>query len=166
MGDYSKAEPLLREALEVRRKVLGPEHPDTAQSLNNLAALYWTMSDYRKAEPLFKETLAILHKVLGPKDPDTASSLNNLAEPERKRSGGLSQGGRGRRTRSCLHLTFGTLALTVIPFLDLGHLVLLVDLLLFGIPLLLTEVLVIVRELIHGSPEEAHQSRAHGIEPL
>ena len=40
MGDYAKAEPLYEEALEIRRKVLGREHPDTAISLNNLASLY------------------------------------------------------------------------------------------------------------------------------
>ena len=40
MGEYAKAEPLFQEALQIRQKVLGPEHPDTAQSLNNLAGLY------------------------------------------------------------------------------------------------------------------------------
>jgi Tetratricopeptide repeat len=39
MGDYAKAEPLYLEALPIRLKVLGLEHPDTAVSLNNLAAL-------------------------------------------------------------------------------------------------------------------------------
>ena len=42
----------------------------------------------------------------------------------------------------------------------------LVDLLLLGIPLFLTKVLVIVRELVHRSPEKADQSGSHGIEPL
>ena len=36
-GDSAAAEPLHRRALEVRERVLGPEHPDTLQSLNNLA---------------------------------------------------------------------------------------------------------------------------------
>ena len=40
MGDYAKAEPLYRRALAIREKALGPEHPDTATSLNNLAGLY------------------------------------------------------------------------------------------------------------------------------
>ena len=38
-GNYASAEPLFRRALEIREKTLGPEHPDTAASLNNLAAL-------------------------------------------------------------------------------------------------------------------------------
>src|SRR5206468_2607829 len=37
LGLYAEAEPHLREALETRRKLLGPEHPDVARSLNNLA---------------------------------------------------------------------------------------------------------------------------------
>ena len=79
MGEYAKAEPLYQEALRIRQKVLGPEHPDTATSLNNLAALYRDMGEYAKAEPLFQEALRIWQKVLGPEHPDTAPSLNNLA---------------------------------------------------------------------------------------
>jgi len=40
MGEYAKAEPLYQEALRIRQKVLGSEHPDTAESLNALATLY------------------------------------------------------------------------------------------------------------------------------
>ena len=79
MGEYAKAEPLFQEALRIRQKVLGPEHPDTAQSLNNLAELYQDMGEYAKAEPLYQEALRIRQKVLGPEHPDTAISLNNLA---------------------------------------------------------------------------------------
>ena len=52
VGDYAKAEPLLKEALEIYRKVLGPEHPDVAVSVNNLAFLYQQIGEYAKAEPL------------------------------------------------------------------------------------------------------------------
>jgi CHAT domain-containing protein len=79
MGEYAKAEPLYLEALQIRQKVLGLEHPDTANSLNNLGALYWAMGEYAKAEPLYLEALRIQQKVLGPEHPDTARSLNNLA---------------------------------------------------------------------------------------
>jgi len=37
---YAKAEPLYNRALAIREKALGPEHPDVATSLNNLAMLY------------------------------------------------------------------------------------------------------------------------------
>ena len=79
MGEYAKAESLYQEALRIRQKVLGPEHPDTATSLQNLAGLYETVGDYAKAEPLLLEALRIQQKVLGPEHPDTASSLDSLA---------------------------------------------------------------------------------------
>jgi tetratricopeptide (TPR) repeat protein len=78
MGDYAKAEPLFQEALRIRRRVLGAEHPRTAASLSNLAELYQVVGDYVKAEPLLEEALRIRQKALGAEHPDTASSLNNL----------------------------------------------------------------------------------------
>ena len=39
-GKYVDAEPLFRRALAIREKALGENHPDVAQSLNNLAVLY------------------------------------------------------------------------------------------------------------------------------
>ena len=38
-GNYADAEPLYRRSLAINEKVLGPEHPDVAQSLENYAAL-------------------------------------------------------------------------------------------------------------------------------
>jgi hypothetical protein len=52
MGEYPKAEPLDQQALRIRQKVLGPEHPDTATSLNNLAALYHEMASTPKLNRL------------------------------------------------------------------------------------------------------------------
>jgi hypothetical protein len=40
MGDYANAESFYKRSLAIREKALGPEHPDTATSLHNLAALY------------------------------------------------------------------------------------------------------------------------------
>jgi Tfp pilus assembly protein PilF len=59
--------------------VLGPNHPDTAESLNNLGGLLRVQSEYATARPLYERALAIREQVLGPDHPDTASSLNNLA---------------------------------------------------------------------------------------
>ncbi|MCS6938606.1 MAG: tetratricopeptide repeat protein, partial [Roseiflexus sp.] len=39
VGDYAAARPLYERALAIRDQALGPAHPDTAASLNNLAAL-------------------------------------------------------------------------------------------------------------------------------
>jgi len=76
---YSQAEPLLRDALAIREKSLGPEHPDTATSLNHLAGLLMGRGNLAEARPLCERALAIQEKALGPEHPDTAQSLHNLA---------------------------------------------------------------------------------------
>src|SRR5262249_21409741 len=65
--------------LEINEQALGPKHPDTAISLNNLALLHSATGAYAKAEPFYQRALAIEEKALGPEHPDTATSLNNLA---------------------------------------------------------------------------------------
>jgi tetratricopeptide (TPR) repeat protein len=76
---YSEAAPLLRDALAIREKTLGPEHSYTATSLNNLALLVQRQGDLAGARPLFERALTIREKTLGPEHPDTANSLNNVA---------------------------------------------------------------------------------------
>ncbi len=66
-------------ALSIREKQLGPDHPDTGTSLNNLAGLYRSMGRYEAAESFFLRALAIISKQLGPDHLTTGSSLNNLA---------------------------------------------------------------------------------------
>jgi tetratricopeptide (TPR) repeat protein len=51
-AQYAEAEPLYRRALSIREKVLGPEHPDTATILDNLAELYRQQGRYAEAENL------------------------------------------------------------------------------------------------------------------
>src|SRR3984893_8260093 len=78
-GRYAEAEPLYKRSLAIREKALGPDHPDVAASLNNLALLYDQQGRHVDAEPLYKKALAIWEKALGPDHPDVATSLNNLA---------------------------------------------------------------------------------------
>src|SRR5262249_45763645 len=78
-ASYSQAVQLLRDALEIREKTLGPEHSDTARSLNNLAFLLHDQGDFARARPLCERALAIREKALGPEHPDTAASLDILA---------------------------------------------------------------------------------------
>ena len=44
-GKYSEALPIASRALELREKALGPEHPNTAKSLNKLAEVYRDTGD-------------------------------------------------------------------------------------------------------------------------
>src|SRR5207244_3465687 len=76
---YREAEVKRREALAIRQKVLGEEHPHTANSYNNLAFCLDEQGKHAEALPLYQKVLAITQKVLGEQHPDTASSYNNLA---------------------------------------------------------------------------------------
>jgi len=69
---------LAERAIEIKQKLLGPDHPEVAKSLYNLAALLLQLPDYAGAKPLFERALAIREKALGPDHPDVAQSLNGL----------------------------------------------------------------------------------------
>jgi tetratricopeptide (TPR) repeat protein len=75
---YSQAAALFREALAISENTLGPEHPDTAKSLNNLALLLKGQGDYAGARPLYERAVRMTEKALGPEHLATATSLNNL----------------------------------------------------------------------------------------
>ena len=58
---------------------LGPEHPDTLTSMNNLANAYRDAGKLDLALPLYEQTLELMKAKLGPEHPHTLSSMNNLA---------------------------------------------------------------------------------------
>jgi len=78
LGLYDRAEALLRDALETRRRVLG-EHPDVALTLHTLATVRYARGDYAGAEVLFREALSMKRRLLGNDHPEVAKTLNNLA---------------------------------------------------------------------------------------
>ena len=79
LGIYPEARKQLERALDLQRRVLGPEHPDTLKSMNNLAVVYVHEGKYAQAEALDSQTLEIRRRVLGPEHPDTLMTMNNLA---------------------------------------------------------------------------------------
>lgn len=79
LAAYAQAQLLYERALAISETVHGPEHCETAMSLNNLALLIKIQGEFATARPLMERALAIREKVLGPGHPDTAASLNNLA---------------------------------------------------------------------------------------
>ncbi len=78
-GDYPAALERAREVLEDAERVLGPEHPDTLSSVNNLASLHQIQGRYGEAELLYRRALEARARVLGPEHPQTLGSVNNLA---------------------------------------------------------------------------------------
>jgi hypothetical protein len=59
--------------------VLGPEHPDTLVSMNNLALLHVYEHKYQSAEPIYIEVLELQRRVLGAEHPRRLASMNDLA---------------------------------------------------------------------------------------
>ncbi len=80
LGEYAAARPLYERALAIRERTLGPDHPDTATSLNNLAWLLYWQGEYAAARPLYERALAIRERTLGPDHPDTARIIDRLAK--------------------------------------------------------------------------------------
>ena len=78
-GKYAEAEALQRKTLEIRERVLGPEHPHTLISLNNLAFSLKSQGQYAEAEAPYRKALGTRERVLGPEHPETLVTLNNLA---------------------------------------------------------------------------------------
>ena len=73
----TQPEPLLKRSIAIGEKTLGPDHPDVAQRLNNLGALYQETGRYAEAEPLLKRSLAILEKTLPLDHPHRMSGLKS-----------------------------------------------------------------------------------------
>jgi tetratricopeptide (TPR) repeat protein len=78
-GKYKEAEQMYQQALELIGKVLGPEHPSTLNSMNNLALVLDSQGKHEEAEQMHRQTLELEEKVLGQEHPSTLSSMNNLA---------------------------------------------------------------------------------------
>ena len=76
---YAEARTLGERALAIFETHLGPDHPDTANSLNNLATVLRAQGDLATARTLLERALAIRETRLGPDHPHTAQSRWNLA---------------------------------------------------------------------------------------
>jgi eukaryotic-like serine/threonine-protein kinase len=57
-GRYAQAEALFKQTLEIQRRVLGPEHPDTLDSLSEIASMYQRQGKYAMAETYAAQSLA------------------------------------------------------------------------------------------------------------
>ncbi|MFN0058576.1 MAG: tetratricopeptide repeat protein [Planctomycetota bacterium] len=78
LGEFSRAEPLYREALAVRERGLGAEHPEVAETCNNLGAMLLHRGDFAGAEPLLRRALDIARRVTGERSLATARYTNDL----------------------------------------------------------------------------------------
>jgi len=65
--------------VETMQRVLGEEHPDTLNSMANLASTYRNQGRWKEAEELGVQVMETSKRVLGEEHPDTLTSMGNLA---------------------------------------------------------------------------------------
>ena len=78
-GFNKRAEPLLREALAIRRKVLGEEHGEIANSLTGVASVLRLNGDLAGAEAMLRDSLERNRRIRGEDHPNTGTTLHDLA---------------------------------------------------------------------------------------
>lgn len=78
LGLYAEAEPLAREALAERRRLLGDKHPDVSSALNMVGWIMHERGKSKDAEPVVLEAVELRRAGGEPYRTDLARSLNDL----------------------------------------------------------------------------------------
>lgn len=78
LGSYDRAQALLEVAYDIRTRALGPENPETINTLSGLAELAWRDSRYEEAVDLGRQLLERRRVVYGEPSPEVAGSLEDL----------------------------------------------------------------------------------------
>ena len=79
VGEYAKAESLVRRVLEAKEKSLGPQHYELVKFLTNLVVIYIAEEKYDEGIILSNRALEILNNEKGPRDAIWASAIENAA---------------------------------------------------------------------------------------
>jgi tetratricopeptide (TPR) repeat protein len=79
LGLYPEAGTQFERALELHRRVLGAQHPETLKTISRLGRTAFLRGKYPEAEALLRPNLEIQRRVLGPEHPDTLVSMTSLA---------------------------------------------------------------------------------------
>ena len=77
-GKQDQALPLLIKIVTVKKARLGPQDPDTLNSVNELGVLYWQLRQYDKSVPVFEELVKIREVKLGRDHVGTLGAVANL----------------------------------------------------------------------------------------
>jgi eukaryotic-like serine/threonine-protein kinase len=79
LGLTTQAQQQLERVLELRRKVLGDENPDTLSTINDLAVLYLRQGRFAESESLQAKVVEARRRLLGEENPVTLYDEGNLA---------------------------------------------------------------------------------------
>jgi len=78
LGLYDKAGPIARDALELRRQLLGPRHPDVGATLSTLGWIQRQRGERDEARALLREAVSILRDAGDAEQDRLARALNDL----------------------------------------------------------------------------------------
>lgn len=84
LGEYAEARRHLNAALEIRRRALGPHHPDTAKTLYYLGLCAYRQHDFATARELYERVIAVETAAFGPNNQDLGVCYANYAAVLRK----------------------------------------------------------------------------------
>ncbi len=79
MQDFPTSESYFLKAYNIKVGVLGPQHVAVAQTVNQLARLYYQGGNFEKAEYFGRQCVELQEKLFGPEDGNLACSIHNLA---------------------------------------------------------------------------------------
>lgn len=78
-GEFERAVDYFEQAIEISERVTGPDHPNTAITLYNLASLYLQIGRKEEGRALLERTYSIFERSLGPDHPDLVMAITGLA---------------------------------------------------------------------------------------
>lgn len=78
-GEYAESARLNKKHMSLLEEQYGPDSPEVADTLNNIAVQYWQQGEHADAEPLIRRAIEIDEKALGPEHPSVATGLGVLA---------------------------------------------------------------------------------------
>jgi tetratricopeptide (TPR) repeat protein len=76
--DYPRSLSMYQQALAIREKILGPEHPNVSVTYTQMSDVYRSQRDYASALQMYQKDLAARLKSLGPMHPIVATTYNNM----------------------------------------------------------------------------------------
>jgi hypothetical protein len=79
-GRAADAEAEYRQVLDIRQRVLGPEHPSTLETRHEIAGMMVEQGRAADAEAEYRQVLDIRQRVLGPEHPSTRLTVEMLKD--------------------------------------------------------------------------------------
>jgi tetratricopeptide (TPR) repeat protein len=78
-GNFEAGETPARRACEIRRELLGSDHPDTVADECAYAGVLDGLERYTESRPIYERALAIFERCYGPEHFEVAATLHNLS---------------------------------------------------------------------------------------